>query len=125
LGILNVLSAITLGKEADMLKSIVAAALLGVAAFTAPALPTQAATVQRIDRGPAAVIPVRLHGGFHHFAGHHRFHGFRRGFVVAGPVYYYGYGYGYGGGCAWLRHRALVTGSPYWWHRYRLCRYGW
>src|SRR5215467_9412266 len=29
--------------------------------------------------------------------------------------------YAYGGGCAWLRHRALVTGSPYWWQRYRWC----
>jgi len=27
-------------------------------------------------------------------------------------------------GCAWLRHRALVTGSSYWWRRYRWCR-GW
>jgi hypothetical protein len=25
------------------------------------------------------------------------------------------------GGCGWLRHRALVTGSPYWWHRYHEC----
>lgn len=26
--------------------------------------------------------------------------------------------------CAWLRHRAIVTGSRYWWRRYRWCR-GW
>jgi hypothetical protein len=112
-----------------MLKSIVAAALLG-AQFALPVLPAHAAAVPRLDQGPAGVTPVRFHGGFHHFAGHpgfHRFHHFHRfhgAFVIGGPVYYYGYGYGYGG-CAWLRHRAFVTGSPYWWHRYRLCRYGW
>ena len=27
----------------------------------------------------------------------------------------------YGGGCNWLRHRAMETGSPYWWERYRRC----
>lgn len=26
--------------------------------------------------------------------------------------------------CAWLRQRALATGSNYWWNRYRRCR-GW
>jgi hypothetical protein len=26
--------------------------------------------------------------------------------------------------CTWLRQRALVTGSPYWWRRYRLCLRG-
>lgn len=29
-----------------------------------------------------------------------------------------------GGGCEWLRRRAVITGSPYWWRRYRRCR-GW
>jgi hypothetical protein len=42
----------------------------------------------------------------------------RRAFFVGAPVY------GYYAGCAWLRHRALVAGSPYWWQRYRWCR-GW
>jgi hypothetical protein len=42
----------------------------------------------------------------------------RRAFFVGGPIY------AYGGGCAWLRYRALVTGSPYWWRRYRWCL-GW
>jgi hypothetical protein len=32
--------------------------------------------------------------------------------------------YGYRHRCAWLRHRAIVTGSPYWWHRYWRCRHG-
>jgi hypothetical protein len=33
-------------------------------------------------------------------------------------------GYGgdyYGGDCGWLRREARVTGSPYWWRRYRAC----
>lgn len=28
------------------------------------------------------------------------------------------------GGCEWLRRRALLTGSRYWWRRYYACR-GW
>ncbi|MEM7778111.1 MAG: hypothetical protein AAF732_21215 [Pseudomonadota bacterium] len=23
--------------------------------------------------------------------------------------------------CRWLRRRAMITGSPYWWRRYRRC----
>lgn len=29
------------------------------------------------------------------------------------------------GSCEWLRRRAIVTGAPYWWRRYRVCRGGW
>ncbi len=41
--------------------------------------------------------------------------------------YYYGYapyvvGAYYGGRCTWLRRRAYLTGSPYWWSRYYSCR---
>jgi hypothetical protein len=79
------------------------------------------------------------HGGFvggahfSHFGGH-------PGFARVGPARYYafrhhrhfrhgrfvvaGYPYAYGGGCYWLKERALYTGSPYWWRRYRACRYG-
>jgi hypothetical protein len=62
--------------------------------------------------------PVFVHR-FHRPLFVHRFHRHvfvRRAFFVGAPVYY--------GGCAWLRHRALVTGSPYWWQRYRWCL-GW
>jgi hypothetical protein len=34
--------------------------------------------------------------------------------------FYDGYYYG---DCAWLRQRAIVTGSSYWWHRYNQCSY--
>lgn len=41
--------------------------------------------------------------------------------------YYYGYapyvvGAYYRGPCTWLRRRAYLTGSPYWWSRYYSCR---
>ena len=53
------------------------------------------------------------HRHFHHRHFHHRhFHG--------GPVFY---GY-YGDGCYWLRRRAVYSGSPYWWRRYRACLAG-
>jgi hypothetical protein len=45
-----------------------------------------------------------------------RRHGRRGGGIYFGPSY------GYGPvSCGWLRRRALDTGSPYWWRRYRAC----
>jgi hypothetical protein len=65
-------------------------------------------------------------GGKHAFKGHHgkRFHHnhgrhrvFRNGvWVWLTP------GYGYDD-CGWLRRRAVITGSPYWWSRYHRCIY--
>jgi hypothetical protein len=52
-------------------------------------------------------------------AGYGRHRHFRRGFVGV-PLAYGAYAYG-GGGCAWLRYRALDTGSRYWWSRYYDC----
>jgi len=63
--------------------------------------------------GPLTSIAL-AHGHYHHR------HGVRI-FVGGGSGYY---GYGYGGSCHWLRLRALETGSPYWWKRYRFCLYG-
>lgn len=34
---------------------------------------------------------------------------------------WFGPGYGFRADCGWLRRRALDTGSPYWWRRYRAC----
>jgi hypothetical protein len=68
----------------------------------------------------------RRHFGRRHF-GRHR--GFRRGWYrrygyrgYYGRGIYFG-GYGYGRRCGWLRRRAVITGSSYWWRRYRACRY--
>jgi hypothetical protein len=103
-----------------MLKHLLAASALALAALAFSAVETPSAAFTRLAaRVPSGTVTtVRWHGhhGFWRFGGH-RFH--RRVFI-GGPVY----AYGYGGGCAWLRHRALVTGSPYWWRRYRWCR-GW
>jgi len=57
------------------------------------------------------------HGGryaLHHGRRHHRY----RGYAFYGVPYVYGWYGGYGYSCAWLRERALLTDSPYWWNRY-------
>jgi hypothetical protein len=41
-----------------------------------------------------------------------------------GVGYGYGYGYGYGPSCYWLKKKAIHTGSAYWWHKYKQCKYG-
>jgi hypothetical protein len=61
--------------------------------------------------GPLTSIAL-AHG--HH---HHR-HGVRI-LIGGGPGFY-----GYGRSCHWLKVRALETGRPYWWKRYRFCMYG-
>ena len=101
-----------------MLKNFLLAAAMSLAALTTSATSSQA--LPRLGAPPQAITASQIRfGGFHHFGGFHgvrRFHGFGPGIIIAAPAFYYGYG-----GCAWLRHRALVTGSPYWWHRYHLC----
>lgn len=57
----------------------------------------------------------KWHGGRHH----HR----RHGYFIGYPYYYDDGYYGYGYDCDWLYQRAIVTGSPYWWRRYRACEY--
>jgi hypothetical protein len=67
-----------------------------------------------------------FHGGHARAFSGHAFHGgrtFRRGVFVGVPLAAYG-GYYYANSCSWLRHRALVTGSGYWWSRYYACRDG-
>jgi hypothetical protein len=70
-------------------------------------------------------IGPRGYHGPHGFPGHayrhhgHRFYPYGYGFL---PYYYYG-GDGYYDDCAWLRRRAIATGSPYWWRRYEACIY--
>jgi hypothetical protein len=86
-----------------------------------------AAQVPHIEKsqGTTLATQVRWHGHGHWGGGW----GWRGPRIFIGPAYYgYGYGYPYsygatypgyyGGDCAWLRHRARVTGSPYWWRRY-------
>jgi hypothetical protein len=69
----------------------------------------------------------RIYHGGHGYPGyayrHHGHHG--HGFYPYGYGFlpYYYYDYGYYDDCAWLRRRAEVTGSPYWWRRYEACVY--
>jgi hypothetical protein len=59
------------------------------------------------------------------FRRHHgkHFRPYRR-FYAAPYVAYGAYSYSYGN-CYWLRERAIVTGSSYWWQRYEACRDYW
>src|SRR6476620_354173 len=50
----------------------------------------------------------------------HRDH--RHGHFVNGVWVWYGAPYA-SNDCSWLRHRAIATGSPYWWSRYHECAY--
>jgi hypothetical protein len=58
-------------------------------------------------------------GGGHHGHAHGGLRFYGAPFVGYG-AYYYGGG-GYSEGCGWLRRRAEVTGSGYWWARYEDC----
>ena len=109
-----------------MIKLMLAVSALA-AALAIPIAPVQAVTLPQIDRPQSETIAVgrrhfrhRFHGSRFH---RHRHSGFRRHYgFIGGPVFHR---YHYTGGCGWLRRRALATGSSYWWHRYRACRYGW
>jgi hypothetical protein len=58
------------------------------------------------------------HGRRHNHA-HIRRHGRHYGWGPGIGFYFYD-GYYYGD-CEWLHRRAIVTGSRYWWYRYRRC----
>jgi len=59
-------------------------------------------------------------GGYYHGGG---YYGGGRGtrYLWGGLPFFFYDGY-YHGDCGWLHERAEVTGSPYWYHRYHLCR---
>jgi hypothetical protein len=110
-----------------MLKAVLVASALVMSALTVSAPQASAAVQPHVSKATTNLVSSvgwgrhNRNGHVGHFRHRHFGHFHRRGFVIGAPVFY---GYGYGGGCGWLRHRAVVTGSPYWWHRYRLCR-GW
>jgi hypothetical protein len=69
--------------------------------------------------GGKSFVAKSFHFGHaRHFRGRHRF--------IGAPLVYGAYYYGpyYGNGCYWLKRKAIVTGSPYWWDRYNECLYG-
>jgi hypothetical protein len=49
-------------------------------------------------------------------------HDRRHGHFVNGVWVWYGAPYA-SNDCGWIKHRAIVTGSPYWWSRYHECAY--
>jgi hypothetical protein len=111
-----------------MLKGVLVASALGMGALTFWAVQTPSSALPGANLAGVSLAPpspaVTLVRGRR--GGHFRVRGFRhiRGWRHFRGRRFYGVYAGYGGGCAWLRHRALVTGSAYWWRRYRLCR-GW
>jgi hypothetical protein len=59
---------------------------------------------------------------FHHGFNHDRFHHFHnRRFFVSNVFFFGGYPYYGYGNCYWLKRRAIITGSRYWWARYENC----
>ncbi len=114
----------------------------GVAPQSAQAAPLSNAARSIDKSADSGLIQVRHRGG--HFGHGPRFHGPRfhgprfhgprwghRGHFrhrYWRPGFYWGPTIGiYGGyrGCYWLKRRAIVTGSSYWWRRYNACRSGW
>ena len=104
----------TIKKKTALLASILAAALVSVAAGAAEARHGGGGHWNGGHWGGMAARPHAF-SGRHHFAfRHHRHH---RVFAFA-PAYY---DYGYADGCYWLKRRAIYTGSGYWWNRYYGC----
>jgi len=112
---------------------LAAAAAFLVVAKPAPDVRAAAAKLPMLQMDASNVIEVRKrrHGHARRFYRHRHFHRprhFRRHrhrhriwrhrgprfAIYVGPRY----------SCAWLRRRAIITGSRYWWRRYRWCR-GW
>jgi hypothetical protein len=80
-----------------------------------------------------------VHNGGHEFVGrgfgprfaaHEFHHGFNRDnfrhfhnrrFFVSTAFLFGGYPYYGYGDCYWLKRKAIITGSPYWWSRYEDC----
>lgn len=120
----------------NRLLTLAAAAAFLVIATPGPQAQATAAKVPMLKAESSNIIEVRRRGyrgikSFHHHrAGrvfHRRAHVFRhrhRPRIIyrhRGPRFgiYIG-----SSRCSWLRRRAIITGSDYWWRRYQRCR-GW
>ena len=81
------------------------AAVLMAASAGASAMPSGLQQTTQIGTAQADIIKVG--GKFKKFK-HFKFH--------------YGYYPGYRS-CYWLKKKAIYTGSKYWWHRYKECKF--
>jgi len=119
------------------LTTIFAISAMAMALLVAPSAlkPAQALSgLQAADIKASDVVEVRKRhfGGRKHFrahkhlrsARHFRAHRHFRGRKHFHVHRFYGARISIGHSCRWLRHRAIVTGSRYWWRRYYQCRYG-
>ncbi len=101
--------------------SRLAAAILGGALLLPSTVQAGVPVPERSIEKAEAVVQVRRGGG--HFSGGGRSYGYRHyGYrpVYRRPAIYFAAPVvAYGGHCAYLRHKAHATGSPYWWRRYR------
>ncbi len=114
--------------------SMAAAAAFLIVATPGPQAQATAAKVPMLKTDTSELVEVRKKRRYkarRHFRRHHRAHRHRhyrrhrhhRRWRYRGPRFSI-----YLGGasrCAWLRRRAYVTGSRYWWRRYRRCRAYW
>jgi hypothetical protein len=91
------------------LRTTLAAAAIAAATFTAGT--TVGSTDAEARRGH---VRIGFHGGAFHGYPYRHLRPYHFAPIVVG-------GYYAGDGCGWLRRRAHATGSPYWFHRYRMC----
>jgi len=118
------------------LLSLAAAAALLFTVSPGPEAHATAAKVPMLKAENSNIVEVRRRGGHfghRHFRRHRHFHGHRH---FHRPRHYhrhrhwhrgprFGIYIGAGPRCGWLRRRAIITGSYYWWRRYRRCRAWW
>lgn len=111
------------------LLSLAAAAALLIVVTPGPEVRAAAAKVPMLKTEASDIVEVRhrkwrgysykrRHFRRHHHWRHRRhwhrhWHGPRFAIYIGGPR------------CGWLRRRAILTGSRYWWRRYYRCRYLW
>lgn len=111
-------------RESDaMSKTMMTVAVLvsGLGLFTQAPSPAEAAGLPRIDAAGASGVTLargRHYGGYggarHTYRPYFYARPVPRVYAYAGPVYGYSRS-----NCGWLHHKAHVTGSRYWWNRYR------
>jgi hypothetical protein len=107
-------------KKMRTLASLAIALICGLPQPHADARPTGGSVTVRsapsVVRAPVVTRSVGVVGGRPTVVHRHHRH-VRSGAYFVTPVVV-------GSSCAWLKVKAVDTGSRYWWHRYRQCR-GW